>query len=298
MVQRARMGKVFISIALTLSLCFTLAVPALAGRGGFGGGGGMSISGGSAAFGGGSAAFGGGSAGFGGGFGGMRGGFSGTRSGFVVGGSSGGSFHGGSFHGGRGFHGGKNFHRCCVSSKFFTGFVFGSFPAPFYVEPWPWDWDWYVPPYPSQYGQSLEMAPGYPPAAQSDIAATIPREACYVTGCYRLQGDGVSVPFQWVWVPAPPPPPAVIPYPSGRYELRGPSRWEWVPNPSSSSSSAAPSLVPASSRVETSPASAPSLGLFRWTDDQGVTHWTQGLDAVPERYRPKPKPGVTAEGTL
>jgi len=41
-------------------------------------------------------------------------------------------------------------------------------------------------------------------------------------------------------------------------------------------------------------------GLFRWTDEDGVTHWTQGLDAVPERYRPKARPGAAAgvEGTL
>ena len=281
MVQRAGMGKAFIAAVVTLSLCFALAVPALAGRGGFGGSGmGMGMGGGT---------------GFGTGFSGTRGGFTGTR-------SASGSWQGGSWQGWNSWHGGKNFHngrfhRCCVNGTFFTGFVFGSFPAPFAVAPWPWDWDWNVPTYPSQYGQSLDVSPyAAPPGTQLDIAATIPREACYVTGCYKLQGDGVGVPFQWIWVPAPPPPPAVIPYPSGRYELRGPSRWEWVPNPSSSS--LAPSLVPASSRTETAAPSLPNRGLFRWTDDQGVTHWTQGLDAVPERYRPKAKPGALAEGSL
>ena len=289
MVQRAGMRKTFIAFAVVLSLCLALVAPALAGRGGGGFGGtgmgmGMSMGGG---------------AGFGGGSGGTRGGFSGTRSGFAAGSWHGGNswngWHGGSWNGWKGGHGGKHFHRCCINGAFFTGFVFGSFPAPFYVAPWPWDWDWNVPAYPSQYGQSLDVSPpAVPPAAQLDIAATIPREACYVTGCYKLQGDGVGTPFQWIWVPAPPPPPTVIPYPSGRYELRGPSRWEWVPNPSGSS--LAPSLVPSSSRSESGPASLPNRGLVRWTDDQGVTHWTQGLDAVPERYRPKAKLG--AEGTL
>jgi len=288
------MGKTFIAFAVIFSLCFALAAPALAGRGGGGFGGtgmgmGMSMGGGA-------------------GFGGTRGGFTGTRSGFAAGSSQGGNswnggnggswngWRGGSWNGGnwKSWHGGKHFHRCCINGTFFTGFVFGSFPAPFYVAPWPWDW--YQPPPPSESVQGLDMyaPPAAPPAAQLDIAATIPREACYVTGCYRLQGDGVGTPFQWIWVPAPPPPPAVIPYPSGRYELRGPSRWEWVPNPSGSS--LAPSLVPSSSRSESGPASLPNRGLIRWTDDQGVTHWTQGLDAVPERYRPKAKLG--AEGTL
>ena len=266
MIQKARPGKVVVGIALMVGLALALAVPADAGRG-FGGGIRM---------------------------GGGGGGFSGTR-----GGSAAGGFHGGQFHHGQSFHG-KSFHghRCCVNGAFFTGFVFGSFPAPYYTYPYPYYWD---PPYPYQYAPQLDVSiPTAPPRPQLDLSSSIPREACYASGCYRLQGDGVTVAYQWVWVPAPPPPPAVIPYPSGRYELRGPSRWEWVPNSSSGVSVTPAATTPSPKRIEPGPASVTFHGLFRWTDEDGVTHWTQGLDAVPERYRPKAKPGAAGgvEGTL
>jgi hypothetical protein len=32
------------------------------------------------------------------------------------------------------------------------------------------------------------------------------REVCHNTGCYHLQGDGVTAAHEWVWVPAGPPP--------------------------------------------------------------------------------------------
>jgi hypothetical protein len=58
--------------------------------------------------------------------------------------------------------------------------------------------------------------------------------------------------------------------------------------------------TPSSKKIEPDPASVTFHGLFRWTDEDGVTHWTQGLDAVPERYRPKARPGAAAgvKGTL
>lgn len=212
------------------------------------------------------------------------GGFSGGGFGGVRGGFQSGGFHGGSFHRGNGFHGGQ---RCCVNGNgfFANGFVFGSFPASAYYG------------YPA-YSYPLYLDPVYSfsPSVQSltpqlDISPPIAREACFVGGCYRLQGDGVTVAYQWIWVPAPPPPPSVIPYPNGRYELRGPSRWEWVPNPSSGPPQA-PTGPPAALRTPEPIAPVmPQSGLYRWTDEAGVTHWTQGVDAVPERYRPKAKPG-------
>jgi predicted nucleic acid-binding Zn ribbon protein len=49
---------------------------------------------------------------------------------------------------------------------------------------------------------------GQPRAAtQVTVALSVQREVCYKTGCYHLQGDGVTVPYQWVWVPAAPAPP-------------------------------------------------------------------------------------------
>jgi hypothetical protein len=219
----------------------------------------------------------------GGGFGG--GGFSGVRGGFQSGG-----FHSGGFHREGGFHG----NRCCTNGVFVSGFAFGSFPAPVYYG------------YPaSSYPLYLDPIYSYSPSIQSltpqlDISASIPREVCFISGCYRLQGDGVNVAFQWIWVPSPPPPPSVIPYPNGRYELRGPSRWEWVPNPSAGPPPA-PTAPPAALRTpEPGAAAVSQSGLYRWTDDNGVTHWTQGVDAVPERYRPKARPRSAPglDGTL
>ena len=255
MIQKAMLGKAVVGIALVVGLCLALAVPADAGRG-FGGGRGMGMRGGG-------------------------GGFSGTR----------GGFHAGGFHNGRGFHGG---HRCCVNGAFFTGFVFGSFPAPYYYYP---PYPYWEPPSPYQYAPELDVSiPAVQSRTQLDVAT--PREACYFSGCYRLQGDGVAAAYQWVWVPAPPPPPAVIPYPTGRYELRGPSRWEWVPNSSLELSVAPAAASSPSMTADPSPAGVSVRGLFRWTDENGVTHWTQGLDAVPERYRPRARPGASVEGTL
>jgi hypothetical protein len=36
------------------------------------------------------------------------------------------------------------------------------------------------------------------------VAPSVQRDVCYNTGCYHLQGDGVTVAYQWVWVPAAP----------------------------------------------------------------------------------------------
>ena len=57
------------------------------------------------------------------------------------------------------------------------------------------------------YGSS----PAYQPETQVTVAPSVRRDVCYNTGCYHLQGDGVTVAYQWVWVPAspaPPPPPS------------------------------------------------------------------------------------------
>ena len=85
-----------------------------------------------------------------------------------------------------------------------------------------------------------------------------------------------------------PPMPSVIPYPDGRYVLRGDGltsayRWAWIPNP--------PSAPPEKSPAPIAPGPAASRGgaLYRWVDDQDVVHYTQGWDAVPERYRAQVK---------
>ena len=85
-----------------------------------------------------------------------------------------------------------------------------------------------------------------------------------------------------------PPMPSVIPYPDGRYVLMGDGltsayRWVWIPNP--------PSAPPEKSPAPIAPGPAASRGgaLYRWVDDQDVVHYTQGWDAVPERYRAQVK---------
>ena len=77
-----------------------------------------------------------------------------------------------------------------------------------------------------------------------------------------------------------PPMPNVIEYPHGRYELRGdgittPYQWAWIPNP--------PPGPPADASAAPEPARPAQL--YRWTDEQGAVHWTDRIDAVPEKYR-------------
>ncbi|MDO8477226.1 MAG: hypothetical protein Q7W02_13720 [Candidatus Rokubacteria bacterium] len=62
-------------------------------------------------------------------------------------------------------------------------------------------------PYPVYREPVYVPVPAYQPQTQEYLAPPVQREVCYVGGCYRLQGDGVTVAYQWVWVPAAPPPP-------------------------------------------------------------------------------------------
>jgi len=55
-------------------------------------------------------------------------------------------------------------------------------------------------------------APAYAPAPVFEApVSSAPPVVCYSGGCYHLQGNGVSVPYQWVWVPAVPAPPPAPP---------------------------------------------------------------------------------------
>ena len=94
----------------------------------------------------------------------------------------------------------------------------------------------------------------------------------------------------------------VVQFPTGRYELRGdgvstPFTWAWIPNPPTSPPPVAPPALPAVPAA--SPTREPHSGgsqsparvghLYRWIDEQDVVHWTDRLDAVPERYRSRVK---------
>jgi hypothetical protein len=94
-----------------------------------------------------------------------------------------------------------------------------------------------------------------PPAYYS--APAMPRVVEYATGRYELRGDGVTTAYQWAWIPNPPspPPPPVEPA----------------------------SVAPPSAPAPVTPSE--SREAFRWTDDNGVTTWTDRLDNVPVRFR-------------
>jgi hypothetical protein len=90
----------------------------------------------------------------------------------------------------------------------------------------------------------------------------------YPTGRYELRGDGEASPYTWVWVPKPPPPPAAPPE---------------TPPPAPPEVRADPPARP----IETQGSGSESNDLYRWTDDTGVTHWTNMPNAIPEPYRPQ-----------
>ena len=129
------------------------------------------------------------------------------------GGSRGGFHRGHGFHQGHGgfhrFQGHGGFHRfgCCFGPVFLGGAFLGAALAAPYYYPYPYAYQGYSP-----YAYQGYSTPAYAPApayqTQAYVTPSVQREVCYVGGCYRLQGDGVTVAYQWVWLPhAPPPPP-------------------------------------------------------------------------------------------
>lgn len=114
-----------------------------------------------------------------------------------------GGFHGGGFHQG-GFQQGG----CCWGGAFVGGLLLGSvLAAPSYGYPY------YAYPYAAYPDPVYAPAAAYQPQTQVYVALSAQREVCYATGCYHLQGDGVTTAYQWVWLPAAPAPP---PGPSSR----------------------------------------------------------------------------------
>jgi hypothetical protein len=112
----------------------------------------------------------------------------------------------------------------------------------------------YAPPFP--------VAPAPPPSMPSVVE--------YPTGRYELRGDGEASPYTWVWVPKPPPPPAAP------TDILPPPPQEVLEDP------------PARPIERRTPMSgSDSNDLYRWTDDTGVTHWTNMPNAIPEPYRPQ-----------
>jgi Domain of unknown function (DUF4124) len=123
------------------------------------------------------------------------------------------------------------------------------------------------------YATAPDMAYAAPPPAVAapSPSYSMPTIVEYENGFYELRGDGITVAYRWVWipkVPAPPdPPPAVAP-------------------PAPPAQAPSPPARAAEERPRT-----PSK-VYRWTDDQGVTTYTDRLERVPERFRNQAKANV------
>jgi len=97
----------------------------------------------------------------------------------------------------------------------------------------------------------------------------------------------------FAYAPPPPSPTSrVVEFPGGRYELRGdgvytPYSWVWIPNPPVAPPPPAPPTAPPALLPEpTAPRAAPAtLAVYRWTNEQGVTAWTDNPETIPVRYR-------------
>jgi len=97
------------------------------------------------------------------------------------------------------------------------------------------------------------------PAAPAPVALPTPSVVEHPTGWYQLRGDGATTPYTWVWIPRPPA--------TAQPEPAPPPRAAEVPPPDAAAPRARHDRV------------------YRWTDEAGVTTWTNRLDRVPRRFR-------------
>src|SRR5262245_24343059 len=139
----------------------------------------------------------------------------------------------------------------------------------------------YVPfPVSSGYGDSFQVVP---------YDAGIYYQGMYYPSTYS------APPTQSIAPPPPPPPPSVVEHDAGRYELRGdgaatPYQWVWIPNPPPPPPSSPPVAAPVPPVPSARPGpSVASDEVYRFTDDQGVIHWTDRWDSIPDRYRKQAK---------
>jgi hypothetical protein len=137
--------------------------------------------------------------------------------------------------------------RVVVVAPFIPFAYYSALPiAPVYAAPV------YASPPPVYYAPPLTYAsapPAVPPYAQQDVQ--LQREVIFPTGRYVLRGDGLTAPYTWVWIPNPPlapptPPPGPTP-PTGGLDA--------------------------------------DHRLYAWTDENGVTTWTDRLSKVPPQFR-------------
>ena len=106
------------------------------------------------------------------------------------------------------------------------------------------------------YASPAPVAPAAGPVLTASAMPT-PTLLDHPGGWYQLRGDGVTTPYSWVWIPKPPVAPAAAEPPQG---------------------SEAPVRSADSSARDRGPA-------YHWTDDGGVTTFTNRLERVPKRFR-------------
>jgi hypothetical protein len=107
---------------------------------------------------------------------------------------------------------------------------------------------------PTVYVSPSVVAPQPAPAAAAPATAS-PSIVEHPTGRYELRGDGVTTPYVWVWIPNPPPAPSAAPLSSPDEPRAGPA------------------------------ASATRSRIYRWTDGDGTTFWTNRVESIPEPHR-------------
>ena len=161
---------------------------------------------------------------------------------------------------------GHGFHHNKFFRPFFPFGIVAAAPSVVYAAPYYYPPPaYYQPPYYDPPVYSTPVSYGPPPSSTVSVAPAppsappLPNVVEFVTGRYELRGDGVSTPYKWVWIPNPPTSPPSPPAPAAE------------PGVSGGASSGPP------------PARVGQL--YRWTDKEGVVHWTDRLDAVPEQYR-------------
>jgi hypothetical protein len=141
-----------------------------------------------------------------------------------------------------------------------TPFVVYSAPYGYYAPPTYYAPPAYYPP-PVYYGPPAAYAPPANASVTVAPAPPMPTVIEHPHGRYELRGDGVNTPYTWVWIPNPPPPPAPPASPSPPPTSSGPARQN---------------------------------AIYRWTDENGVVHWTDRLSAVPPQHRAQAKQSPTS----
>jgi len=129
---------------------------------------------------------------------------------------------------------------------------------------------YYYPYYPASYPQAYyDQAPTYVyvhPSYSTDMVSPPPpmqRVVEYPTGRYELRGDGYGTPYHWIWIPNPPSAP---------------------PAPTQ------PAPAPATPPASTAPEPPAKTTVYRWTDAEGIVHYTDRIDRVPPQHRAPAKP--------